>query len=54
MPGECAGGGDDPFIGYLRALKEFDRRFPGFEHDLHGVARQAGDYLIDCVSEPAR
>jgi arginine decarboxylase len=53
MPGESAGGADEPFIGYLRALEEFDRRFPGFEHDLHGVEHVAGDYVIDCVKDGA-
>jgi len=50
MPGESTGAGDGPFIGYLRALEEFDRRFPGFEHDLHGVEHEEGDYVISCVN----
>jgi len=49
MPGENAGAADEPFIGYLRALEEFDRRFPGFEHDLHGVEHEGGDYVVSCV-----
>jgi arginine decarboxylase len=49
MPGENAGAAEEPFIGYLRALEEFDRRFPSFTHDLHGVEHVAGDYVIDCV-----
>ena len=51
MPGENAGAADGPFIGYLRALEEFDRLFPGFEHDLHGVDHIGGDYVITCVEE---
>jgi lysine decarboxylase/arginine decarboxylase len=51
MPGENAGPADGPFIGYLRALEEFDRRFPGFEHDLHGVDHVRGDYVISCVDD---
>jgi len=52
MPGENAGPADGPFIGYLRALEEFDRLFPGFEHDLHGVDHVGGDYMISCVADP--
>jgi arginine decarboxylase len=51
MPGENAGPADGPFIGYLRALEQFDRLFPGFEHDLHGVDHVRGDYLISCVAD---
>lgn len=51
MPGENAGPADGPFIGYLRALEKFDRLFPGFEHDLHGVDHVRGDYVISCVEE---
>ena len=40
-----------PFIGYLRALEEFDRLFPGFEHDLHSVDHVGGDYVISCVAD---
>jgi arginine decarboxylase len=49
MPGENVGSADGPFIGYLRALEEFDRLFPGFEHDLHGVDHVGGEYMITCV-----
>jgi arginine decarboxylase len=40
---------------YLFALEAFDKRFPGFEHDIHGVARDPdGNYEIEClVLEPA-
>lgn len=51
MPGELAGADDGPFLGYLRALQEFDRRFPGFEHDIHGVEHEDGDYVVRCVRE---
>jgi arginine decarboxylase len=53
MPGECAVEDADPCIGYLRALEDFDRRYPGFEHDLHGVVHHRGEYVIDCVKQPA-
>jgi arginine decarboxylase len=51
MPGENFGGVDEPFVGYLHALEEFDRHFPGFEHDLHGVEHIDGDYVITCVEK---
>lgn len=51
MPGESAGAVEGPLLGYLTALEEFDRGFPGFEHDIHGVERDAdGAYLIECLS----
>lgn len=51
LKGENAGAADGAFIGYLRALEEFDRLFPGFEHDLHGVDHVGGDYVITCVED---
>ncbi|MGZ4356919.1 MAG: Orn/Lys/Arg family decarboxylase [Gaiellaceae bacterium] len=49
VPGERFGGDRDPFLRYLQALQEFDRRFPHFEHEIHGVEHVAGDYVIPCV-----
>jgi lysine decarboxylase/arginine decarboxylase len=46
MPGESLGAADGPFMAYLKALQELDRRFPGFEHDLHGVEHEDGDYVL--------
>jgi hypothetical protein len=37
MPGESSGPADGPLLQYLSALEAFDKRFPGFEHDIHGV-----------------
>ncbi len=37
MPGESFGAVDGPVLRYLAALEDFDRRFPGFAHDTHGV-----------------
>jgi len=51
MPGEQTGADDGPFIGYLRALQSFDRAFPEFAHDLHGVEHVDGDYVVLCVRE---
>jgi arginine decarboxylase len=55
MPGESAGPADGPLLEYLAALEAFDKRFPGFEHDIHGVERDAGgSYAIECLTrEPA-
>ena len=49
MPGENAGPDDGPCIGYLRALQEWDRRFPGFEHETHGVEAEDGTYYVFCL-----
>jgi arginine decarboxylase len=56
MPGESAGPADGPLLEYLAALEAFDKRFPGFEHDIHGVERDdSGNYAIECLTrEPAR
>ncbi len=51
MPGEHAGDDDSPYLGYLRALQAWDRRFPGFEHDTHGVENRAGTYYVYCLRE---
>ena len=51
MPGESLGGADGPYMAYLKALQEFDRSFPGFEHDLHGVEHEDGDYVLTVVAE---
>ena len=50
MPGEQAGAADGPVLAYLTALEAFDRRFPGFEHDIHGVERaEDGRYLVESL-----
>jgi lysine decarboxylase/arginine decarboxylase len=50
MPGEDAGPADGPLLGYLKALEAFDRRFPGFTHDTHGVeVEENGDYRMLCL-----
>ncbi|WP_321854568.1 Orn/Lys/Arg family decarboxylase [Paraburkholderia tropica] len=53
MPGENAGDADGPFLGYLKALEAFDRRFPGFAHDTHGVEAEDGVYRIACLKKGA-
>ncbi|MGI5359065.1 Orn/Lys/Arg decarboxylase N-terminal domain-containing protein [Streptomyces sp. CA-252508] len=51
MPGESTGAPDGPLLRYLRALEAFDRAFPGFHSEAHGVTvdPENGDYLIECV-----
>ncbi|MFG2113587.1 hypothetical protein ACGFRB_13285 [Streptomyces sp. NPDC048718] len=54
MPGERTGAPDGPLLRYLRALEAFDRAFPGFHSEAHGVTIDpgTGDYLIECVRPP--
>jgi arginine decarboxylase len=50
-PGENLGDRDGPVIQYLLSLQNFDNRFPGFEHDIHGVENMKGQYMIYCTKE---
>ncbi|GAB7081085.1 Orn/Lys/Arg family decarboxylase [Megalodesulfovibrio paquesii] len=49
MPGELAGPADGPVLAYLRALEAFDRQFPGFTHETHGVEVEDGAYKVVCL-----
>ncbi|MFJ7148030.1 Orn/Lys/Arg decarboxylase N-terminal domain-containing protein [Streptomyces sp. NPDC100445] len=51
MPGESTGTSDGPLLRYLTALETFDRRFPGFRSETHGVTidEDTGDYEIECL-----
>jgi arginine/lysine/ornithine decarboxylase len=49
MPGESTGVANGPYLGYLRALWSWDRRFPGFGHDTHGVENRDGTYYVQCL-----
>ncbi|WP_336817647.1 Orn/Lys/Arg decarboxylase N-terminal domain-containing protein [Cedecea sp. MMO-103] len=51
MPGENAGDKDSPYIKYLQILQLWDRRFPGFGHDIHGVENKNGVYYVQCLKE---
>jgi arginine decarboxylase len=53
-PGENTGHQDGPVLQYLLSLQDFDSRFPGFEHDIHGVEKIGGTYMISCISEASR
>lgn len=49
MPGEQAGSRSGPFVSYLKALQDFDRKFPGFEHDIHGIDHVDGVYVTQVI-----
>jgi arginine/lysine/ornithine decarboxylase len=49
MPSESTGAADGPYIGYLRALRDWDRSFPGFAHETHGVEVKAGEHYLQCL-----
>jgi arginine decarboxylase len=51
MPGEAVGQSDGPILGYLSALEAFDRQYPGFVHDIHGVEVTDGRYHALCLAE---
>jgi len=51
MPGEAAGSADGPVLGYLKALEAFDRQFPGFTHDTHGIEVTDGTYQAYCLKQ---
>jgi arginine decarboxylase len=53
MPGESTGANDGPYLGYLRALSLWDKRFPGFGHDTHGVENREGVYYVQCLRKAA-
>lgn len=44
MPGEALGAEDGPVLRYLAAMQAFDRQFPAFAHDTHGIENVNGDY----------
>ena len=51
MPGEFTGRKNEPILMYLRTLQDFDKKFPGFEHDSHGIEVIDGEYYMYCVKE---
>ena len=46
MPGEKLGTNKEPFLAYLRAIQAWDRVFPGFAHDTHGIESEEGVYKL--------
>jgi len=53
-PGERTGKQNGPVLQYLKSLQDFDKRFPGFEHDTHGIENVKGEYMMYCVKEKKR
>jgi len=53
MPGENAGPAGGPYLSYLRALRDWDARFPGFGHDTHGIEIRDGKYFLQCLKANA-
>jgi arginine decarboxylase len=56
MPGERMGPRDSAGLRYLVALEAFDRAFPGFEHEVHGIEHDENRnlYLRALVEEHGR
>jgi len=50
-PGERTGKPNEPLLQYLKSMQDFDRQFPGFEHDTHGVENVKGEYMMYCIRE---
>jgi arginine decarboxylase len=50
-PGERTGTQKGPILQYLTSMQNFDARFPGFEHDTHGVESIKGEYRMYCIKE---
>ncbi|HNL86169.1 MAG TPA: arginine decarboxylase, partial [Methanoregulaceae archaeon] len=48
-PGEETGEEGGVLLKYLKALEDFDRCFPGFEHRIHGIEKRAGEYVMYCI-----
>ena len=57
MPGERITTATKSIYDYLLYAREFDRRFPGFETDIHGLRFEPTSdgrrYLVDCVAQGA-
>jgi arginine decarboxylase len=55
MPGERITAATKSIHDYLLYARDFDRRFPGFETDIHGLrfepAAGGRRYLVDCVAQ---
>lgn len=49
MGGERTGSLNEPVLAYLKTLQDFDNRFPGFEHETHGIENENGVYMMYCI-----
>ena len=55
MPGERLPTDDTGIIGYLEALQAFDKKYPGFEHEVQGVnVDENGDHWVRAIIEEDR
>ncbi|MBQ1761814.1 MAG: lysine decarboxylase, partial [Aquincola sp.] len=36
-------------VEYLKFARDFNKRFPGFHTDVHGLVEQDGEAYVDCV-----
>lgn len=55
MPGERLPKGDQGIISYLKALQNFDKEFPGFEHEIQGInVDENGDFWVRAIVEDER
>lgn len=55
MPGERLPKDDKGIMAYLRALQDFDKDFPGFEHEIQGIIiDEHGDYWVRAILEDQR
>jgi arginine decarboxylase len=58
MPGERITKATRSIHEYLLYARELDRKFPGFETDIHGLRFEPGPdgrrYLVDCIAEKKR
>jgi arginine decarboxylase len=50
-PGEKTGKQNGAILSYLKSMQDFDKQFPGFEHDTHGVESIKGEYMMYCIKE---
>jgi arginine decarboxylase len=57
MPGERITSATQSILDYVLTARDFDREFPGFETDIHGLRFESGSagrrYLLDCIKPGA-
>ncbi|KQO38026.1 arginine decarboxylase [Ectopseudomonas chengduensis] len=51
MPGERFTTQSRSILDYLAFARTFDKAFPGFDVDVHGLQTDAGHYTVDCLVE---
>ncbi len=51
MPGERFTAQTRSILDYLAFARTFDKAFPGFDIDVHGLQTDAGHYTVDCLVE---